>query len=114
MSGDAILIWYQLLLTTSNDYHFSHCMFSQIFLTFITEHSDYDEDCAAGLTCWYDWKDEAENATVPGCSGSPKKYWEYCIDPSFLPKYNVTHSDKLEDFGDDVPPASLGHCQGDW
>ena len=73
-------------------------------------HSDDDIDCAAGLVCWY----EDGSGKVPGCSGTPREYWEYCIDPSVLPKRDVTHSNTLMDFGDATGPASLGHCQGDW
>ena len=73
-------------------------------------HSDDDIDCAAGLVCWY----EDGSGKVPGCSGTPKEFWEYCIDPSVLPKRDVTHSNTLMDFGDATGPASLGHCQGDW
>ena len=71
---------------------------------------DYDIDCAGDLVCWY----EDGSGTVPGCSGTPRRYWEYCIDPSVIPRKNVTHSDMLVDFGNGLGPAALGRCQGDW
>ena len=41
--------------------------------------SDSDEDCAAGLVCWYDWDGSGK---VPGCAGTPQPDSEYCIDPN--------------------------------
>lgn len=72
--------------------------------------SDNDIDCAGEMVCWY----EDGSGQVPGCSGTPREFWEYCIEPSMLPVKNVTHSDTLVDFGNGLGPAALGRCQGDW
>ena len=71
--------------------------------------SDYDEDCADGLVCWWD----DGSGQVPGCSGTPQPETEYCVDPDAIPPTIVTHSDTLVDFAISVGPGSLGRCQGD-
>ena len=91
-----------IVLHLSKFWHVFHCL---LFL----HRSDYDIDCAGDLVCWY----EDGSGTVPGCSGTPRQYWEYCIDPSVIPPKNVTHSDTLIDFGNGLGPAALGRCQGD-
>jgi hypothetical protein len=42
---------------------------------------DYDSDCDAGLRCFQ--RDNLES--VPGCSGSGKKGWDYCYQATPLP-----------------------------
>lgn len=37
-----------------------------------------DEDCAAGLVCWYDFDG---SGNVPGCTGTAQPDAEYCVDP---------------------------------
>ena len=41
---------------------------------------DKDSDCDAGLKCFQRDGKEA----VPGCSGSGKKGWDYCVDEKYL------------------------------
>ena len=43
---------------------------------------DDDDECADGLMCYQRDADEA----VPGCGGSPKSGWDYCIRQSDLEK----------------------------
>lgn len=75
----------------------------------MSRNSDYDEDCADGLVCWWD----DGSGKVPGCSGTPKPETEYCVDPDAIPPTIVTHSDTLADFAVSAAPGSLGRCQGD-
>jgi len=39
---------------------------------------DDDDECAAGLMCYQ--RDDAE--PVPGCNGTPRDGWDYCVRPS--------------------------------
>jgi hypothetical protein len=51
---------------------------------------DNDSDCAPGLLCTDDHKDELRNAGIDervadcGTSGIINEYWEVCFDPSIL------------------------------
>lgn len=64
---------------------------------------------------------------VPGCSGTPKTDWEYCIDPNAMPSNNATYSGTLHgavegdsiESGNYTGPAlserdGLNRCEGDW
>ena len=73
------------------------------------QRSDWDEDCADGLVCWYD---DDETGNIPGCTGTPRDGWEYCIDPDMI-FTNATHVEWLDDFADDLGPGEYGRCQGD-
>ena len=82
---------------------------SQLCLYYAT-YSDYDSDCNDGLICWYG----DGSGTIPGCSGTPKEDWEYCVFQTVpMPPRNVTHSDTLVDFADNLGPGAYGRCQGD-
>ena len=65
--------------------------------------SDYDEDCAEGLVCWYD-EDETGDLP-PGCAGTPQPGSEYCIDPRAPP---YVFPKILKD------RVGLDACVGDW
>lgn len=71
----------------------------QPFLYFqLLLRSDWDEDCADGLVCWY----EDGSGEVPGCSGTPLNGYEYCIDPNAIPLKAITEW------------GGLDLCEGDW
>ena len=65
--------------------------------------SDYDEDCAEGLVCWYDEDETGE--LPPGCAGTPQPGSEYCIDPRAPP---YVFPKILKD------RVGLDACVGDW
>lgn len=67
------------------------------------KYSDYDEDCAEGLVCWYD-EDETGDLP-PGCAGTPQPGSEYCIDPKAPP---YVFPKILKD------RTGLDACVGDW
>ena len=59
---------------------------------------DKDSDCDAGLKCFQRDGKEA----VPGCSGSGKKGWDYCVDEKYL-----------VETGDGLGKNAYGLCEGD-
>jgi len=60
-----------------------------------------DSECGSGLRCFQ--RDESD---VPGCEGTPKKDWDYCID-SFILSTGYTSDGKTPG------PGELQHCEGD-
>ena len=71
----------------------------------LTKCSDYDEDCADGLECWYD----DGSGEVPGCTGTPLAGWEYCIatDSVEADSANSTAPSLIE-------ADYINKCEGDW
>ena len=75
--------------------------------------SDYDEDCADGLVCWYD----DGSGRVPGCTGTPRGGWEYCIEPIATDSIEADSdtANQSNYTGPSLTEADLiKKCEGDW
>ena len=75
--------------------------------------SDYDEDCADGLVCWYD----DGSGRVPGCTGTPRGGWEYCIEPIVTDSIEADSdtANQSNYTGPSLMEADLiKKCEGDW
>lgn len=78
-----------------------------------SRRSDWDEDCEEGLVCWY----EDGSGEVPGCSGTPRAGWEYCIDPKAS---DGVETDSITANQSNYTGLSLteadyiSKCEGDW
>merc|ERR1739841_128709 len=46
---------------------------------------DTDSDCASGLKCWQ----RSGYTDIPGCTGTGKKDWDYCVDEKILSSYSL-------------------------
>ena len=66
---------------------------SNILLSRCEADCDSDDECGSGLICYQRDDDEV----VPGCNGTPRSGWDYCIRPSDL--------EWLEEMGDTDQPA---------
>merc|ERR1719399_347782 len=66
---------------------------------------DKDAHCKAGLKCYQ----RNGKTSVPGCDGSGKSDYDYCIDPADFAKDSTT----LTDYGWTPAQYNLGRCKGD-
>lgn len=69
---------------------------SNILLSRCEADCDSDDECGSGLMCYQRDDDEA----VPGCNGTPRSGWDYCIRPQDL--------EWLEEMGDTDQPTMVG------